>query len=187
MAYIVLPFYFQQTLKLSETQTGLLMTPWPLVTALTAPIAGRLSDRMSPGRISSIGLFVLGCGLALLCQLGDSSTQVDIVWRLAVCGFGFGLFQSPNNRVIIGSAPRHRSGGASGLQSMGRLLGQSSGAVAVAIVFGLVPGRHVTLIAALAAALALVAACVSWMRRMTEQVDAPNEHGAAQEPPFSKR
>ncbi|MCC8392191.1 MFS transporter [Paraburkholderia sp. MMS20-SJTR3] len=188
MAYLVLPFYFQQSLKLSETQTGLLMTPWPLMTALIAPIAGRLSDRVSPGLISSIGLFVLGCGLALLGLLGDTATQFGIVWRLAICGLGFGLFQSPNNRVIIGSAPRNRSGGASGLQSMGRLLGQSSGAVVVAIVFGLVPGRHLTLIAGIAATLAVIAACASSMRRMsTEQVDAPQQRGATTERPVSDR
>jgi DHA2 family multidrug resistance protein-like MFS transporter len=183
----VLPFYFEQTLKLSETQTGLLMTPWPLVTALIAPVAGRLSDRIQPGRISSIGLVVFACGLALLCQLGDTATRFDIVWRLAICGLGFGLFQSPNNRVIIGSAPRHRSGGASGLQSMGRLLGQSSGAVLVAVVFGLVHGRHLTLIAGMAASLALIAACVSSVRRMSEHSDAPQERDAAPKRPAPGR
>ncbi|KXU84142.1 multidrug MFS transporter [Paraburkholderia monticola] len=187
MAYIVLPFYFEQTLKLSETQTGLLMTPWPLVTALIAPLAGRLSDRMQPGRISSIGLVVFGAGLALLCLLGDTATRFDIVWRLAICGLGFGLFQSPNNRVIIGSAPRHRSGGASGLQSMGRLLGQSSGAVVVAVVFGLVHGRHLTLIAGIAATLALIAACVSSVRRMSEYSDAPQEGAPTLKRPVSER
>ncbi|NVI04548.1 MFS transporter [Paraburkholderia youngii] len=187
MAYIMLPFYFEQTLKLSETQTGFLMTPWPLVTALIAPVAGRLSDRWAPGRISSVGLVVFGCGLAMLCQLGDTATRFDIVWRLAVCGLGFGIFQSPNNRVIIGSAPRHRSGGASGLQAMGRLLGQSSGAVAVSIVFGLVHGRHLTLIAGIGAALALIAACVSSVRRMTEYSDAPQEPQATPTRPVSER
>jgi DHA2 family multidrug resistance protein-like MFS transporter len=187
LAYIVLPFYFEQTLKLSETQTGLLMTPWPLVTALIAPVAGRLSDRMSPGRISSIGLVILGCGLGLLCQLGDTATRFDIVWRLAICGLGFGIFQSPNNRVIIGSAPRHRSGGASGLQSMGRLLGQSSGAVVVSVVFGLVHGRHLTLIAGIAAALALIAACASSVRRMTDHGDAPQEQHTAPQRSVSER
>jgi DHA2 family multidrug resistance protein-like MFS transporter len=187
MAYIVLPFYFEQSLKLSETQTGILMTPWPLVTALIAPFAGRLSDRISPGRISSVGLLVFGCGLATLCQLGDTATRFDVVWRLAVCGLGFGLFQSPNNRVIIGSAPRHRSGGASGLQSMGRLLGQSSGAVVVAVVFGLVHGRHLTVIAGTAAALALIAAGASSMRRMTEHGDEHEEHDATPKQPVSER
>lgn len=166
MALIALPFYFEQTLGRSESVTGLLMTPWPLMTALIAPIAGRLSDRMPAERISSIGLILLGSGLATLHWLGDSPSPFDIGWRLAVCGLGFGLFQSPNNRVIMGSAPRERSGGASGLQSLGRLLGQSIGAVAVAIVFGLVHDRPVMLITSIGAMLALVAATSSVLRRV---------------------
>ncbi|SMG22480.1 MFS transporter [Paraburkholderia susongensis] len=186
MAFIVLPFYFEQTLKLSETRTGFLMTPWPLVTALIAPVAGRLSDRMPPGRISSIGLVVLGFGLAALCTLGEAATPFDITWRLAICGLGFGVFQSPNNRVIIGSAPRNRSGGASGLQSMGRLLGQSGGAVVVSVVFGLVNGQHMTMIAGIAAGLAWVAACASSVRRMADHGDGPRERNLAPEQSVSE-
>lgn len=165
MAYVALPFYFMQTLGRSETQTGLLMTPWPLMTVLIAPIAGRLSDRFAPEKLSSIGLVVLACGLASLSWLREMPSSFDIGWRLAICGLGFGLFQSPNNRVIMGNAPRARSGGASGLQSIGRLLGQSTGAVVVAIVFGLMHGHQTALITSFAAALSLIAACFSGFRR----------------------
>ncbi|MFL9956099.1 MFS transporter [Paraburkholderia nemoris] len=172
MAFIALPFYFETTLGRPATQTGLLMTPWPLMTALIAPIAGRLSDRMSPERISSVGLIFLGCGLASLCWLGSDPSLFDIAWRLAIGGLGFGLFQSPNNRVIMGSAPRERSGGASGLQSMGRLLGQSLGAVVVALVFGLAHQRQAQVITAIGAALALIAANASALRRVKSR--SPN-------------
>ncbi len=151
MTFLVLPFYFEKTLGHSGTVTGLLMTPWPLMTALVAPGAGRLSDRFSPERIAAAGLGLLGAGLASLHWLGDAPSAFDIGWRLALCGLGFGLFQSPNNRVIAGSAPRERSGGASGIQAMGRLLGQSLGAVVVAIVFGNVGAQQagtITLIGA---------------------------------------
>ena len=165
MAYVALPFYFQHTLGRSEVATGFLMTPWPLVTAFVAPIAGRLSDRFAPARLASFGLIIQAIGLASIALIGSAPSSFDLTWRLAVCGLGFGLFQSPNNRIIISSAPRERSGGASGLQSMGRLLGQSMGAAFVAIVFGLVQGNQTAWISWCAAALALMAACASGLRR----------------------
>jgi DHA2 family multidrug resistance protein-like MFS transporter len=165
MAYIALPFYFEQTLGRSEAATGFLMTPWPLMTALMAPIAGRLSDRVAPERLGSLGLVVLAIGLACVASMGADPSSLDIGWRLAICGFGFGLFQSPNNRIIIASAPRERSGAASGLQSTGRLLGQSMGAAVVAVVFGLVAHGETVLIAWMGAGLSLVGALSSGFRR----------------------
>lgn len=165
MAMVALPFYFEQTLGRSPVQTGLLMTPWPLMTALVAPVAGRLSDRLRPERISSVGLVLFAVGLGSLALLSEAASALDIAWRMGVCGLGFGLFQSPNNRVIVSSAPRERSGGAAGLQSMGRLLGQSAGAVLVALAFAWWPHQHPTpLICAGAALLSLLAAAASGRR-----------------------
>lgn len=169
MAYVALPFYFEHTLGRSETATGLLMTPWPLMTAIMSPIAGRLSDRFPPERLGSIGLTLLAAGLVSVALIGSHPSTLDIGWRLAICGIGFGIFQSPNNRIIIGSAPRERSGGASGLQSTGRLLGQSMGAVVVAVVFGLVPTHQTALITGIGAALALTAAIASGFRKSKMQ------------------
>lgn len=165
MAYVALPFYFEHTLGRSEVATGFLMTPWPLMTALIAPIAGRLSDRFAPERLCSLGLIILSIGLTSIAMIGAAPSVLELGWRLALCGLGFGLFQSPNNRIIISSASRERSGGASGLQSMGRLLGQSMGAAFVAIVFGLVNGNQTAWIAWCAAALTLFAAGASSLRR----------------------
>ena len=139
LALVALPFYFEDALGRSAAATGLLLTPWPVATALIAPIAGRLADRFIPGILSSIGLLVMGAGLALVALDVGNPDPASLVWRLAICGLGFGFFQSPNNRVIIGSAPRERSGGAAGLQSTGRLVGQSLGAAFVAVAFGRAP------------------------------------------------
>lgn len=166
MAMVALPFYFEQTLGRSAVESGLLMTPWPLMTALVAPVAGRLSDRLRPEKISALGLLLFAAGLGALAALGEHASALDIGWRMALCGLGFGLFQSPNNRVIVSSAPRSRSGGAAGLQSMGRLLGQSGGAVLVALVFGLWAGRQSTaLICGAAAVLSLLAALAGGLRK----------------------
>jgi MFS transporter, DHA2 family, multidrug resistance protein len=165
LAIVSLPFYFEDRLGHSATTTGLLLTPWPVATALIAPIAGRLADRFIPGILGSIGLLVMGGGLALIALgIGDSN-PASLAWRLAICGLGFGFFQSPNNRVIIGSAPRERSGGAAGLQSSGRLIGQSLGTALVAVAFGRAPA-HATEIALWgAAALTLAGAVASGLRR----------------------
>ncbi|ACL56309.1 MFS transporter [Methylobacterium nodulans] len=165
MAYVALPFYFQDVMHRTSSETGLLMTPWPIAIAVIAPVAGRLSDRFAPGRLGGLGLVGLALGLALVASLPPHPGTADIVWRLTLCGLGFGLFQSPNNRVIITSAPRERSGGASGMQSTARLVGQSLGAAMVAVIFGLLQTGGIVTVLWLAAGLSLTGAVTSALRR----------------------
>ncbi len=167
MAYVALPFYFQDVMHLPETTTGFLLTPWPIAIAVAAPLSGRLSDRYAPGLLSGFGLAILSAGLIAVASLPAHPSFLDIGWRLTLCGIGFGLFQSPNNRIIVTSAPRDRSGGASGMQSTARLTGQSLGAAAVAVIFGLVQAAGGAVTAALwcAAGLAAFGAVASVLRR----------------------
>lgn len=139
LAMVSLPFHLQEALGRSQVETGLLITPWPLGVAIMAPFAGRLSDRVPPGLLGGIGMSLLTVGLTLLATMPAVPANLDIAWRMALCGLGFGLFQSPNNRTIISSAPPARSGGASGMLGMGRLLGQSLGAALVALALGRFP------------------------------------------------
>ena len=167
-AYVALPFYFHDGLGLSVAQTGFLMTPWPLAIAVAAPLSGRLADRYPPGLLGAIGLLLLAFGTAARAGLTPEATTLDIVWRLTLAGLGFGLFQSPNNKIIITSAPRERSGGASGMQSSARLVGQSLGAALVAVAFGLSAGGPAAAFVPTlwcAVALALVGALASGLRR----------------------
>lgn len=163
LAFIALPFALQGALHRSQTMAGLLLTPWPLATALIAPISGRLADRFAPGKLGSVGLIVMALGLALTALAPSDPSDVDLAWRLGICGLGFGFFQSPNNRLIMGSAPHGRSGGAAGLQSLGRLTGQSLGAAAVAVIFGRT-NAPTEIALGLAAALALLGAVTSGLR-----------------------
>jgi DHA2 family multidrug resistance protein-like MFS transporter len=164
LAYVSIPFYFQDALGRDAVTTGLLITPWPVAAAVMAPIAGRLADRHSAGLLGALGLAGFAAGLALLALLPASPSDLDIVWRMALAGAGFGLFQSPNNRAIITSAPAARSGGASGMLGTARLLGQTSGAALVALMFGLAGGHATYWALGSAGAISLLAAAVSATR-----------------------
>ena len=168
LGFIALPFLFQVAGGMSQIDTGLLITPWPLAVVVVAPIAGRLSDRISAGLLGAIGLAALACGLLLIALLPAQPAGWDVAWRMVLCGAGFGLFQAPNNRLLISSAPRERTGAGSGMLSTSRLLGQTTGGALVAVAFGLsdAAGRSVgqgavasiTTGAAFAAVAALVSA-----------------------------
>jgi DHA2 family multidrug resistance protein-like MFS transporter len=140
IAFVTLPFYFQYVGGMSPIEIGVLITPWPAALVIMAPIAGRLADRYSAGLLGGFGLAVMTVGLLLVLFMPEPPTRIDVAWRLAVCGIGFGFFQSPNNRLMIASAPRDRAGAGSGMLSTSRLLGQTTGSALVALVLGLTHG-----------------------------------------------
>ena len=164
MAYVGLPFYFQSVMGRSAVETGLLMTPWPMAVGIAAPIAGRLADRHRAGTLGGIGLAVFALGLGLLSMVHPGQTNWDIAWRMALCGLGFGFFQSPNNRAVVTAAPMHRSGAAGGALATARLLGQTAGAVTTALFFHLAGTNATTAALATASGLAALAALVSLSR-----------------------
>jgi DHA2 family multidrug resistance protein-like MFS transporter len=110
-----------------------LITPWPIAVAVAAPFAGRLVERYPSGLLGGIGLLLFALGLGALAWLPPQPSLLDVTWRMALAGAGFGLFQTPNNRTMIAAAPRERSGGASGMLGTARLLGQTIGAALVSL------------------------------------------------------
>lgn len=164
MAFVALPFFLQASLGLTAVETGLLMTPWPLATMIAAPLAGYLSDRYSAGVLGAIGLSLFACGLMALSFLKADSSHFDIVWRMALCGAGFGFFQSPNNRAMLSEAPKDRAGAAGGTLGMARVVGQSLGAVVVAFLLSAAPINGVGHGFQIAAVTALFGAVMSGSR-----------------------
>ncbi|KXU86078.1 hypothetical protein CR51_38025 [Caballeronia megalochromosomata] len=164
LAYLALPFMLQHQLARTATTTGLLVTPWPLVIVFVAPFAGRLSDRHAPGLVGGIGLAIMATGLCLLIGLPAEPSNVDIAWRVAICGIGFGFFQTPNNRIMLTSAPHERSGAAGGLMTMARMIGLSLGAALAAVAFGLYGQRGAQVALAGAAASAGLGVIVGVVR-----------------------
>lgn len=131
----ILPFYFEQLRGFSTMHTGLMMTPLPLALAVAAPLSGSLADRFGSRWLSPIGLAIACLGLVLISQLNAQSSTWDIVWRLALTGFGQGIFQSPNTRTMMGAAPRDAQGEASGLLATGRVIGQSTSVALTGTIF----------------------------------------------------
>ncbi|MBV9462163.1 MAG: MFS transporter [Bradyrhizobium sp.] len=164
LSFVALPFYFEDVLGRSQVETGFFMTPWPLVVAIMAPIGGRLSDRFSAGVLGGLGLILLGLGMALLAMLPTNPSVADIVWRMMICGFGFGFFQTPNMKAIMTSAPPHRSGSASGIVATARLIGQTTGAALAALCFSLAGGDGATVALAMGTVFAGVGAVMSFLR-----------------------
>ena len=136
LAMVSLPFFMQNVLDYNTVEIGLLMTPWPLATILTAPLSGRLLERkVHPGLLGGIGMGIFSVGLLMLYLLPEHPEKGQIIWRMAMCGMGYGFFQTPNNVTITTSVPINRSGGASGMLGTARQLGQTLGATLVALVF----------------------------------------------------
>ncbi|HUR89769.1 MAG TPA: MFS transporter [Ramlibacter sp.] len=171
ISFIALPFLFLDAWHRTPAEAGALIACWPLALIVAAATAGRLIGRYPDGLLGAIGLGTLATGLALL-ALAASGSGEGVGWRLAICGIGFGLFQSPNNHTIITSAPQRRAGAASGMLGTARLTGQSLGAALIAGVFAVSSAhdpRGATIALSLAACFAGVAAVFSALRLKTPQ------------------
>ena len=130
---------------------------------IVAPVAGYLSDRVPAGLLGGIGMGVATLGLVALAFLPPEPSYLQLAWRMSLTGGGFGLFMSPNARLILGSAPRDRAASAGGLISTTRMTGQTLGATLAALLLavGLGGGRTPPLVSA---GLALVAGLCSLAR-----------------------
>lgn len=169
IAYVSLPFFFQDVLGKSPLQSGLLMSAWPFAALIVALRMGRLSDRYPAPLLCTIGILTMGAGLVCYAFLPPIPATLAIVACAFVCGAGFATFQTPNNRAIIATAPPEKTGRAAGVMTSGRLSGQTVGAVIVAIVFEVagsaagsrgVPVRSVIEVALVAACICIALAAI---------------------------
>jgi MFS transporter, DHA2 family, multidrug resistance protein len=151
-----LPFRLQQQFGFSPSEVGAVITPWPLAMMIFAPLAGILSDRFPAGLLGGIGMTIAAAALLSLAFLPADITQFGLMWRMALSGLGFGLFLSPNARLIVHSAPHARAASAGGLISTTRLTGQTLGATLLATLLSLGVGNS-RVPALVAAGLALLA------------------------------
>lgn len=123
----LMPFYLIQGRQFSPSYAGLLLSAMPITMAVVAPISGTLSDQIGARLPSTLGMIILGIGLFLFSRLSPQSAMKDIVLAMVTAGLGIGIFISPNNSALMGSAPRHRQGIAAGMLATARNVGMVLG------------------------------------------------------------
>ena len=126
----VLPFYFQDAHGYSSNMAGLLFLALPVVNAFVGPLSGSVSDRIGCEIPTAVGLGVYVCGLFAVSTLDETSPVVMIVGFVALMSCGTSIFQSPNNSLYMGSAPREALGFAGSLGSLARYAGMALGITA---------------------------------------------------------
>lgn len=175
----LLPFYLIQARGLGPAQAGLILTAQPIIMAVMAPLSGTLSDRMGARLLSTLGMGIMAFGLFLLAQVKAGSPLSYVALSLATVGFGTGVFISPNTSALLGAAPVHRRGIASGIMATARNMGMVLGVGLAGAVFTTVQAQAQA--AGLAAATYdgiragfLVAVGVALVGMLTSAVRGPN-------------
>lgn len=132
---VALPFYFQRIMDYSYSEIGVMLGIWSLGVGVMAPISAWLSSRLSIALMCACGAGTMAFGTLLLVFLDQYSAVYWVYLSMILSGFGFGLFQTPNNRAMLAGIPRHRSAAAGGMQATTRVYGQSFGTALVALAF----------------------------------------------------
>lgn len=134
------PFLLARLLGAGPGRVGLVLTAFPLAVLCVAPFAGALSDRVGSARPATAGALVSAAACLLLATMPASAGAADVAVRLAFFGVGTGLFQSPNNSSVMGSAPKAHLGVVGSLLGVARTLGMVLGvAAAGAVLYAFVP------------------------------------------------
>ena len=138
---VLVSLYLQYIKGLSATMTGTIMMVQPLTMAVFSPFIGRLSDRLEPRVIASVGMVITACGLLMLGAMNMDSTISTLITALIITGFGFSLFSSPNANAIMSAVDKHFYGSATGSLATMRTLGQMTSMVVVTLVFSMIIGQ----------------------------------------------
>ena len=133
---LIQPFYLQYTMKFSPEMTGLLMMAYPVIISVTAPSSGTLSDKIGSELLTFLGLTIISIGLFLMVLLNEHTPTVIFLLIVVVMAFGAGLFQSPNNSLIMSTVEKDKLGIAGSVNALVRNLGMSVGtAMSTAVLY----------------------------------------------------
>lgn len=124
---LLMPFFLENILGYAPRKVGLLMSVVPVAMFFVSPLSGLLSDRFGSRSITLIGLVILVFGFTMVSTLNAQTSEVEYLLKFLPIGLGMGVFQSPNNSAIMGSAPKERLGIVSGMLAVNRTLGQTAG------------------------------------------------------------
>lgn len=137
----LLSLYLQYIMGFTPRDAGLVLIAQPLVMALFSPAAGRLSDRLEPRLVASLGMGLCALGLFFFTWLGPASRLAFIVANLMLVGFGFALFSSPNTNAVMGAIERRQYGVGSATLGTMRMVGQMLSMGVATLVFSLFIGK----------------------------------------------
>lgn len=136
-AFVSLPFYFKAVYGASYAQVGLYLGAWAVGAALMAPLSAYMSARFPVAVLCAAGSVAMILGLSGILLVPQGVGQYGLMACMFLAGVGFGFFQTPNNRAMLGGIPRHRSGAAGGMQATTRVFGQGVGTAFVGVAFQL--------------------------------------------------
>lgn len=136
----LLSLYLQYIKGYGPQEAGLILVVQPVIQALFSPVTGRLSDRMEPRKVSSIGMALSTAGLLIFIFLSGDSSVLHIIAGLVLIGFGFALFSSPNTNAVMSSVEKRFYGVTSGLLGTARLVGQTFSMGIAALIFAVYMG-----------------------------------------------
>ena len=140
--FILMPFFLENILNYGTRQVGLLIAAVPISMGVIAPLSGSLSDRFGSRIITFIGLCVLLFSYVSLTSLNTQTSTIAFIFLLLPIGVGMGIFQSPNNSAIMGTAPPDKLGVVSGMLALTRTLGQSTGIAIVGAIWAALTLNH---------------------------------------------
>lgn len=145
---IILPFYLQNALEMNAGTAGLFMTIYPVVLALAAPVSGYISDKIGSEVLTLVGLLLTSGGLYLMSTLNEHPSYFIMGLYIAVMSLGNGLFQSPNNSLVMSMVPERKLGVGGSVNALVRNMGMVVGiAMSTIILYGAMSakiGYHVT-------------------------------------------
>lgn len=136
----LLSLYLQYIKGLTPEVTGLILVVQTVFMMALSPVAGRLSDKFDPGKLASLGMTLIACGLLIFAFINQDTSLYMIILGLAIVGIGIGIFSAPNMNTIMGSVERRYYGVSAAIVSTMRLLGQTFGNGMILIIFAVYIG-----------------------------------------------
>lgn len=171
-AFVALPFYFKTVYGASYALVGLYLGTWAIGGALMAPLSAYVAGRFPVAVLCALGAIVMMLGLSGVLLAPQGNVLAWLLVSMFLGGIGFGFFQTPNNRAMLGGTPRHRSGAAGGMQATTRVFGQGVGTACVGVAFQLSTAHGAAFGVGVAALFALAALTVNVVRHFDPTPDA---------------
>ncbi|QCX33683.1 MFS transporter [Caloramator sp. E03] len=124
---IILPFYLQDVMVYTPQHTGLILMIYPAILTVVAPVSGHLSDKIGSEILTFIGLMLISIGLLLMSTLNENSNLINLIMFIVIISIGMGLFQSPNNSLVMSTVPKNKLGIAGSINALVRNFGMVCG------------------------------------------------------------